>query len=135
AEIPKLREAGKLPPAKEPVGEAPPDTIEEPEPEDEEDDEEAEAVLDPILIGKELSMELGVRLGSEVQLITPIGRTTPAGQIPGVLGARVAGVFYSGMYEYDRKNVYAPLHVVQRFLLTGDRVTGIEVALHDVDAI
>jgi lipoprotein-releasing system permease protein len=92
-------------------------------------------VLDPILIGRELSMELGVRVASEVQLITPIGRTTPAGQIPGMLGVKVAGVFFSGMYEYDRKNVYAPLETVQRFLLTGDRVSGIEVKLDDVQAI
>ena len=133
AEIAKLREEGKLPPAPKSAAEAPP-TPQDEEPTEEEEPEE-EAVLDPILIGKELSMELGVRLGSEVQLITPIGRTTPAGQIPGVLAARVAGVFYSGMYEYDRKNVYAPLAVVQRFLLTGDRVTGIEVALVDVNAI
>ncbi|MEM6294066.1 MAG: FtsX-like permease family protein, partial [Myxococcota bacterium] len=40
-----------------------------------------------------------------------------------------------GMYEYDRKNVYAPLQTVQRFLLTGDRVTGVEVKLVDVEAI
>jgi len=94
-----------------------------------------ERPLDPILIGRELSAELGTRVGSDVQLLTPVGRVTPAGQIPGVLGARVAGVFFSGMYEYDRKNVYAPLDVVQRFLLTGDRVSGVEVKLDDVDAI
>ena len=89
----------------------------------------------PILIGRELSMELGVRLGASVQLITPIGRITPAGQVPGQLAAKIGGVFYSGMYEYDRKNVYAPLKTVQRFLLTGDRVTGVEVKLVDVEAI
>ena len=39
------------------------------------------------------------------------------------------------MYEYDRKNVYAPLPVVQAFLRTGDRVTGIEVKLEDVERL
>ncbi len=96
---------------------------------------EIEGARNPILIGRELSMELGVRLGASVQLITPIGRITPAGQVPGQLAAKIGGVFYSGMYEYDRKNVYAPLPVVQRFLLTGDRVTGVEVKLVDVEAI
>ncbi|MEM6292945.1 MAG: hypothetical protein AAGA54_16845, partial [Myxococcota bacterium] len=43
----------------------------------------------PILIGRELSMELGVRLGASVQLITPIGRITPAGQVPGQLAAKI----------------------------------------------
>ncbi|MBV1861748.1 MAG: ABC transporter permease [Nannocystaceae bacterium] len=96
---------------------------------------EIEGARRPILIGRELSMELGVRLGASVQLITPIGRITPAGQVPGQLAARVGGVFYSGMYEYDRKNVYAPLATVQRFLLTGDKVSGVEIKLVDVEAI
>jgi len=96
---------------------------------------EIEGARRPILIGRELSMELGVRLGASVQLITPIGRITPAGQVPGQLAAKVGGVFYSGMYEYDRKNVYAPLPTVQRFLLTGDKVSGVEVKLIDVEAI
>ena len=88
--------------------------------------------LAPILIGRELQMELGVGVGARIQLITPVGRLTPAGRVPGVMSARVGGVFYSGMYEYDRKNVYAPLSVVQAFLRAGDRVSGLEVKLHDV---
>ena len=94
-----------------------------------------DVIEDPILIGRELAMELAIGVGSEVQLITPVGRMTPAGRLPGSLIAKVGGVFFSGMYEYDRKNVYAPLAVVQRFLLAGDRVNGIEVKLADVDAI
>jgi ABC-type lipoprotein release transport system permease subunit len=134
AEVDRLREAGELPP---------PDREPEPEPEPEdgtdlepaEDAADDEPILDPVLIGRELSMELGVRVGAEVQLVTPVGRMTPAGRIPGVLGAKIAGVFFSGMYEYDRKNVYAPLPIVQRFLRAGDRVTGIEVKLVDVERI
>lgn len=133
--IPELREQGIVPPAEadeEAPEQAP--TAADSETVDEEP-HAGEPVLDPILIGRELAMELGVRVGAQVQLITPIGRTTPAGQIPGVRAARIAGVFYSGMYEYDRKNVYAPLPEVQRFLLTGDRVSGIEVKLEDIDEI
>jgi ABC-type lipoprotein release transport system permease subunit len=74
-------------------------------------------------------------VGSQVQLITPVGRLTPAGRIPGQLWTKVGAVFFSGMYEYDRKNVYAPLRTVQRFLLVGDRVTGIEVKLRDIEAV
>ena len=94
-----------------------------------------EGVVDPILIGRELANELAVGVGARVQLITPVGRLTPAGRVPGILAAKVGGVFLSGMYEYDRKNVYMPLPVAQAFLRTGDRVTGIEVKLHDIDAL
>ncbi len=96
---------------------------------------ESEALIDPILLGRELASELAVGVGARVQLITPVGRLTPAGRVPGILATKVGGVFHSGMYEYDRKNVYMPLSVTQAFLRTGDRITGIEVKLRDVDAI
>jgi lipoprotein-releasing system permease protein len=94
-----------------------------------------EGVVDPILIGRELANELAVGVGARVQLITPVGRLTPAGRVPGILASRVGGVFHSGMYEYDRKNVYMPLPVAQAFLRTGDRVSGIEVKVHDIDRV
>ena len=92
-------------------------------------------VPDPILIGKELASELGFHVGSKAQLITPVGRMTPAGRVPGVMKVTVGGVFYSKMYEYDKKLVYAPLETVQSFLRLGGRVSGVEVRLHDVDAL
>jgi lipoprotein-releasing system permease protein len=94
-----------------------------------------EGVVDPILIGRELANELAVGVGTRVQLITPVGRLTPAGRVPGILASRVGGVFHSGMYEYDRKNVYMPLPVAQAFLRTGDRVSGVEVKLHEIDEV
>lgn len=94
-----------------------------------------EGVVDPILMGRELANELAVGVGTRVQLITPVGRLTPAGRVPGILASRVGGVFHSGMYEYDRKNVYMPLPVAQAFLRTGDRISGIEVKLHDIDRV
>ncbi len=132
-EIPKLREQGVLPeaPAHHDDEQAAPDQQDE----QDEIDVPDEAILSPVLVGRELSMELSVRVGSQVQLITPVGRLTPAGRIPGQLWTKVGAVFFSGMYEYDRKNVYAPLSVVQKFLLIGDRVTGIEVKLDDVEAV
>jgi lipoprotein-releasing system permease protein len=92
-------------------------------------------VLDPVIIGRELSDELAVTVGTRVQLITPIGRMTPAGRMPGVIAARVAGVFFSGMYEFDSKNVYVPMPVAQAFLRAGDRVSGIAVKLDDVERL
>ncbi|MBL4685788.1 MAG: ABC transporter permease, partial [Nannocystaceae bacterium] len=138
-EIDRLREAGALPPAPEREGQwgdpAPDRGVAGEGPNIDLPTDKTEALVFPLLIGKELSAELGVGAGAQVQLITPIGRMTPAGRVPGQLVTKVAGVFFSGMYEYDRKNVYAPLAVVQRFLLVGDRVTGIEVKLDDVNDI
>jgi lipoprotein-releasing system permease protein len=43
----------------------------------------------------------------------------------------VAGIFYSGMYEYDMKLVYVSLDAAQSFLATEDTVTGIEIKLEE----
>ncbi len=89
-----------------------------------------------IFIGKDLQAQLQVRPGDKVQLINPIGGG------PGVMGMptptvktfRVAGIFDSGMYEYNTKWTYLNNEDAQDFLDIGDTVTGIEVKLHDIHA-
>ena len=130
AEIAKLRKQGKLPPA---VATPTPEPEPEPEPEIIDDTSDAaSAPLDGVFIGSEKAKELAAHLGDPVQLITPIGRLTPAGRIPGVMKVKVAGVFDAHHYEYDRWLVYAELGLAQAFLRSGDRVSGIEIKVDDV---
>ena len=88
-----------------------------------------------MFIGSEKAKELAAHLGDPVQLITPIGRLTPAGRIPGVMKVKVAGVFDAHHYEYDRWLVYLELSRAQAFLRAGDRVSGIEIKVDDVDQL
>jgi lipoprotein-releasing system permease protein len=46
---------------------------------------------------------------------------------------RVAGHFYTGMYEFDSKLAYVSLPEAQKFLGMGDEVTGIEVRTVNAD--
>jgi ABC-type lipoprotein release transport system permease subunit len=80
---------------------------------------EGEPILPPILLGRELANQLGVGLGDPVQIVTPVGRITPQGVVPGLLVVRVAGVFFTGIYDYDRKHVYLPLPQAQAFQRAG----------------
>src|SRR5690606_19588477 len=89
----------------------------------------------PVLLGVELANELSVVAGDPVQLITPEGRMTPAGLVPGVLAARVAGVFATGVYDDDRDFAYIPLRDAQAFLRAPDAVTSISVRLRDPRAL
>ena len=41
---------------------------------------------------------------------------------------RVAGIFHSGMYEYDTKWTYVEINQAQKFLKLGDAVNGIEMS-------
>jgi len=52
---------------------------------------------------------------------------------PTVRLLRVAGVFDSGMYEYDTKWAYVSIPTAQNFLGMGDTVTGIEVRAREID--
>jgi lipoprotein-releasing system permease protein len=85
-----------------------------------------------IIVGKELAVAATLRVGDMVQLISPQGKRTPIGAIPRVQNFKVAGIFKSGMYEFDSNLVYMGLSQAQKFFEMGDGVTGIEVALTDI---
>ena len=44
-------------------------------------------------------------------------------------------MFFTGIFDYDRKHVYLPLPQAQAFQRAGAQVTAVEVALRDVDAL
>ncbi len=87
-----------------------------------------------IILGNELARNIGASRGEPVTVISPLGRLTPLGRVPRSQTFRVAGIFDSGMYEYDSTIAYVSLWAAQRFLGIGDRVTGIEVRVDDIYA-
>ena len=91
------------------------------------------AGLPGMVLGAELARNLGIGLGSEVRAISPFGSTTPAGVAPAVRRFAVAGVFKSGMYEYDSSLAYVAIGEAQALFDAGDVATGIEVRIADFD--
>jgi len=81
-----------------------------------------------VLIGRELAQQLGLGLGSIVTLISP----SVGGLLPGIMKARVTGIFSMGFYEYDVGLVYMRLEEAQRFFRTGDIVEGLQIKCPDV---
>ncbi|MBF0388430.1 MAG: ABC transporter permease [Candidatus Omnitrophica bacterium] len=86
---------------------------------------------DRVIIGKELARFYGFKVGDEVVLLSPVS---------GVAGEgwrykfKVAAIFNSGMYDYDRNLIlvdYRNAQVV--FNLPLDIVSGIGVKLKDID--
>jgi lipoprotein-releasing system permease protein len=91
-------------------------------------------VLPGILLGDELyARTLRVYMGSDVDVACPMCGVGPSGPIPKMRSFRVAGHFYTGMYEFDSKLAYAPLADVQRFLDMQGEVTGVEIRTSDAD--
>lgn len=85
-----------------------------------------------LILGKELSRNLGVFVGDSLKLISPFGATTPMGLAPKIKVFEVVGIFDSGMYEFDSNLIYISLKDAQDFLNLGDMVTGIDLKIDDI---
>lgn len=86
-----------------------------------------------ILIGFELAKTLGVGVGDWVNMMSPLGSPTAVGMVPRVKRFGVGGIFDSGMYDYDSTIVFMSMADAQRFFEIGEKATGIEVRVDDID--
>jgi lipoprotein-releasing system permease protein len=93
--------------------------------------------LPGVLVGRELVKQTHMYTGQEVRVVSPL--SDPANPdasgtpIPFNRDFRVAGIFFTGMYEYDLKYVYVTLDALQDFLDRGDAIDGIEVRVDHPD--
>ena len=90
------------------------------------------SILPGIVIGKELAKNMGLLLFDPVNIISPMGISTPMGMVPKMKKFIVVGIFDSGFYEYDSTLAYVSLKDCQDFLNLGERVTGIEIKVNDI---
>lgn len=84
-----------------------------------------------IVLGEALARELGVGVGDSVVVIAPEGTVTPGGVAPRMRRFTVAGLFRSGMYEYDRGLALLHAEDAARLYRLGDAMTGVRLALAD----
>jgi lipoprotein-releasing system permease protein len=84
-----------------------------------------------VVIGATLAKELALKLGDQLVLIVPEGSVTPEGVVPRMRRLTVAGVFDSGMYEFDRGLVLMHLADAARLLRMQGEVSGLRLALTD----
>lgn len=93
--------------------------------------------LPGILVGRELVKQTHLYTGEDVRIVSPLSDPSnpdaTGTPIPFNRDYRVAGIFYTGMYEYDLKYVYVTLDSLQDFLDRGDAVDGIEVRINNPD--
>jgi lipoprotein-releasing system permease protein len=89
-------------------------------------------LLPGVVIGIRLANQLGVFLGSPIQVVSPLGSPTAIGVIPKVRRFVVVGIFDSGMSEIDSSLVYMNLSDAQKFFELGNAVTNIEIRVRDV---
>ena len=94
---------------------------------------EQRRVIPGVVIGRELAKDLRLYLGDDVNVVCPLCGMGPQGPIPRSKPFRVAGIFFSGMFEYDSKYIYMAIPAAQKFLGMEDEVTGLELKVADSD--
>lgn len=84
-----------------------------------------------IIIGKELAAMLGVVVGNEIDIISPVGDIGPFGMIPKTRKFKVVAIFEVGMYEYDSSLAITTIEAAQDFFELPKAANGIEIKVAD----
>ena len=85
-----------------------------------------------VVLGNELALQLGLRVGDTVVLMAPQASVTPAGVLPRMRRFEVVGLFEVGMYEFDRGTAFIHLDDARAVFQTGEGVTGLRLRLTDL---
>ncbi len=88
--------------------------------------------LPGIILGQDLAEQLRVSVYDRIRLISASGPLTPMGVMPQIMTCQVAGIFDTGMYEYDSSLAYVSLATAQKFLESDDSVHGLEIKVDDI---
>jgi len=92
---------------------------------------DSEDDLPGIMLGFDLSQQLGAKVGDEVTLITPGGSLSPMGLMPRNRRVRVAGIFQLGLYEYDSSYGFVTLDFSRR-LFSKEAPDLIQIRVDDI---
>ena len=88
--------------------------------------------LPPIILGKDMSDELGASVGSVITVTSPQGELTPFGVVPKYKRFKVAGIFNSGFFDYDSSWAFIRLSDAQRLFDLSDVVSVLEFKVDDI---
>jgi lipoprotein-releasing system permease protein len=86
-----------------------------------------------IIVGRDMARQLQVGVGDRIRLISPNGPLSPMGILPRIRTCVVAGIFETGMFEYDSTIGYINLDTARSLTDLRQGVHGIEVRVRDID--
>jgi lipoprotein-releasing system permease protein len=88
------------------------------------DEVPSEAALPAVIIGAELAARTGLQTNDVAQLISGDAQLTPLGLAPRYRRVRVAGIFRSGLYEYDAASARLALACARPWATNSRPLTG-----------
>jgi lipoprotein-releasing system permease protein len=102
---------------------------------DPETDPDTQAQIDQIILGRDLAQTIGLKVGDVATVISPEGHLTPVGLAPRYRDFKVAGIFASGLSDYDETWAYISLEAAQRLSSDEDVAEVIQMKVDNVDAV
>ena len=90
---------------------------------------------DAVVVGVGLARRFGLRIGSDLTLVSPQGMATAFGTVPRIRAYRVVAIFSAGVNDYDSSVVFLPLEAAQIFFQMQNEVSQIEVMVRDPDHV
>lgn len=75
-----------------------------------------------VIIGRELASYLGAGINSDLPVYSPQGKAR---------NLKIAGIFYSGMYDYDMRLVFTDIKTAQDILGSGDKFSAVAIKLNN----
>jgi len=89
----------------------------------------------PILVGKSMAEETGIRLGNQIKVLSPEGGDMDPiyGPVPTARPFRVVGIFESGFYEFDDQYAFTSIAAMQHMLGLEDEINYIELMVDDLN--
>ena len=87
-----------------------------------------------LLLGRELALRIGAQVGDVVGLVTASSTLSPMGLLPKRKTFEVAGIFNTGLYEFDSSTALVAIGVAQKLFGLEGRASYIQVKLEDIFA-
>jgi lipoprotein-releasing system permease protein len=98
-------------------------------------DPDTGAAIDRMIIGRDLAELTGLQIGDVVSIITSQGHLTPIGLAPLYRDFVVAGIFQSGLSDYDSTWAYVSLEAMQRLTGQQDVAQLVQIKVDDIYAV
>src|SRR3989442_12681235 len=99
-----------------------------------ETDPDTGAKIDRIIVGRELARTVGLKVSDVATIISPQGHLTPVGLAPRYRDFKVAGIFESGLSDYDETWAYISLEAAHRLSGPGDVARTFKMKGEDAEA-
>ena len=86
-----------------------------------------------IIIGQQMAINLGLKIGDTLKLVSPEVNPTIFGIFPKTKTYKITGIFEIGMYDYDAGIVFIPFELGQLQFGYKDSINVIEIFLRDTN--